>query len=207
MSRLISYFLFFLLTTTLSVYGQKTVTGRLIDKETGKPVKDASITQIGTDIKTTSNALGFFQLQIDSTASIEIRSDDYPIMQVRLPEASSFKIELIKSPPEKVYKILEQPPSFPGGLGEFYDYIKKNIKIPKEVKNGKVSGKVKVEFIIDSTGLIPPNEVKIIQGLCIPCDEEAIRLIRGSPKWNPGMQQDKPVRVKFIFPVTFKREG
>lgn len=205
MRNSILYFICFLGITISSVYGQKTVLGRVVDKETGKPVKDAFITQIGTDIKTTSNSSGFFQLQIDSATSIEINADGYPMTQVGVPDVSSFRIELMKSPPaEKTYKIYEQPPSFPGGLEEFLNYIKKNIKNPKEVRNGKISGKVEVEFVIDSTGLIPPDEVKIKKGLCMPCDEEAIRLIKGSPKWNPGIQMDKPVRVRFTFPIMFK---
>ena len=195
--------------TTISVSGQRTVTGRLVDKETGKPVKDASITQIGTDIKTTSNALGFFQLQVDSTVNIEIVSSDYPPMQVKLPEVNSFKIELTKplvtnKQVEEVFVVYEEPASFPGGMQSFNNYINKNIKFPKEVKNGTISGKVLVDFVIDSTGQIPPDEIKIKQGLCKSCDEEAIRLIKGSPKWNPGVQRDKPVRQRMIMPIMFK---
>ena len=210
MNRLIFYMIAFLsIVTTISVCGQRTVTGRLVDKETGKPVKDASITQIGTDIKTTSNALGFFQFQVDSTVIVEIASSDYPTMQVKLPEVNSFKIELTKppvtvKPVDEVFTVYEDPASFPGGMQSFYNYINKNIKFPKEVKNGTISGKVLVDFVIDSTGQIPPDEVKIKQGLCKPCDEEAIRLIKGSPKWNPGVQRDKPVRQRMIMPIMFK---
>ncbi len=198
-----------LMLTTISVYGQRTITGRLVDKETGKPVKDASVSLIGTDIKTTSNALGYFQLQVDSIGNIEIVSSDYPSMQVKLPEVNSFKIELTKQsitnkPVDEVFAVYEKPASFPGGMQIFYNYINKNIKFPKEVKNGSISGKVLVDFAIDSTGQIPPDEVKIKQGLCKPCDEEAVRLIKGSPKWNPGVQRDKPVRQRMILPITFK---
>ena len=210
MNRLIFYMIAFLsIVTTISVCGQRTVTGRLVDKETGKPVKDASITQIGTDIKTTSNVLGFFQFQVDSTVIVEIASSDYPTMQVKLPEVNSFKIELTKppvtvKPVDEVFTVYEDPASFPGGMQSFYNYINKNIKFPKEVKNGTINGKVLVDFVIDSTGQIPPDEVKIKQGLCKPCDEEAIRLIKGSPKWNPGVQRDKPVRQRMIMPIMFK---
>ena len=210
MNRLIFYLTALLsIVTTISVDGQRTVTGRLVDKETGKPIKDASITQIGTDVKTNSNALGFFQLQVDSTVIIEIVSSDYPTMQVKLPEVNSFKIELTKPAVtdklvEEVFTVYEEPASFPGGMQSFYNYINKNIKFPKEVKNGTINGKVLVDFVIDSTGQIPPDEVKIKQGLCKPCDEEAIRLIKGSPKWNPGVQRDKPVRQRMIMPIMFK---
>ncbi len=210
MNRLIFYAaLFFFTLTTISVNAQRTVTGRLVDKETGKPVKGASIVQIGTDIKTTSNALGFFQLQVDSSANIEIVSSDYPPMQVRLPEVNSFKIELTKpsvteKPVEEVFAAYETPASFPGGLQKFYSYVNKNLKAPKEVRNGTISGKVLVEFVIDSLGKIPPSDIKVKQGLSTSCDEEAVRLIKGSPRWNPGLQKDKPVRQKMLVPIIFK---
>jgi len=210
MNRLVFYLITLLsLITTYSVIGQRKITAQLVDKETGKPVKDASITHIGTNIKTTSNALGFFQLQVDSIVTIEIASSDYPTMQVKLPEANSFKIELTKQTitnkqVDEVFTKYEEPASFPGGMQSFYSYIYKNLKSPKEVKNGSISGKVFVEFVIDSTGHIPHNEIKIKQGLCKPCDEEAIRLIKGSPKWNPGVQRDKPVRYRMILPIMFK---
>jgi len=198
-----------LVAITISVYGQRTVTGRLVDKETGNPVKDASVLLIGTGQKTTSNALGFFQIQSDSALSIEINSAGYPILQVKLPDVSSFKIELVKAPVsdkpvDAGFKIKEQMASFPNGLQSFYKYISDNMKFPREVRNGTVNGKVLVEFVVDSTGQIPPDEVKINQSLSKACDEEAIRLIKGSPRWNPGIQKDKPVRQKMIVPVVFR---
>jgi hypothetical protein len=208
MNKVAKYFICFLLTevTTLSVYAQNPVVGRVVDKETGKPIKEAVVTWTGTDVKATSNAMGYFQLQIDSTASIEITGTDYLPMKVKILEPKNFKIELVKAKAleKKVYKIFEQPPSFPGGYGELLRYINNNIKLPKEVKRGSITGQVNVEFVIDSTGSIPPDEVKVKEGLCIPCDEEALRLIKGLPKWNPGIQLDKPVNVRMVLPVMFK---
>jgi hypothetical protein len=210
MNRLIFYATVFLSTlTATSVSGQRTVTGRLVDKETGKPVKDASVTQIGTEIKTTSNALGFFQLQVDSIASIEIEAAGYQLLQFELPNVNSFKVELQKissnsKPTEEIFYVIEEPASFPGGLAKFYSYISKNMKVPQEVKSGKVSGKVMVEFVIDTSGQIPPDDIKIRQGLCPACDAEAIRLIKESPKWNPGLQRGKPVRQRMLVPIMFE---
>jgi len=92
-------------------------------------------------------------------------------------------------------KVYEEVPSFPGGIQSFFKYVDENIKIPGEVRNGSVSGKVQIDFVVDSLGQIPPNKIKISQGLCKLCDEEAVRLIRESPKWNPGIQRDKPVNI------------
>lgn len=210
MTRVIFYLVTVLsIATVTSVSGQRTVTGRIVDKETGKPVKDAQVIQLGTNFKTTSNAMGFFQLQVDSIASIEIETSDYQPIQIEIPNVSNFKVELEKTvsnpkPSEEIFYVIEEPASFPGGMQKFYSYVSKNMKTPKEVKNGTVSGKVMVEFVIDSLGQIPPDDIKVRQGLCTPCDEEAIRLIKGSPNWNPGLQRGKPVRQRMVMPIMFK---
>lgn len=195
--------------TVLTANAQRTVIGQLVDKETGKPVKDATVILSGTDVKTISNSLGYFQLQADSLTIIEINHFDYPTMQVQLPKENRFKVELTKAlvgekPAKEKYSVTEEPPSFPGGLPNFYKYVNKNMKTPKEVKNGSVSGQVLVEFIIDSLGQIPRNKIKVTHELCKSCDEEAIRLISESPKWNPGVQKDKPVNILMHLPIIFK---
>lgn len=194
------------LVTVMSVYGQRTVTGRIVDKETGKPIKDAQVLQLETNIRTATNALGFFQLQVDSTSSIEIEATDYQLVQIEVPNANSFRVELekIAKPTEEIFYVIEEPASFPGGISKFYDYLNTNMKVPKEVRNGTISGRVLVEFVIEATGQIPPDEVKVRQGLCKSCDEEAVRLIKESPNWNPGLQKGKPVPQRMVVPIIFK---
>jgi hypothetical protein len=109
-----------------------------------------------------------------------------------------------EEPAKEIYTVYEEMPSFPGGIQNFYDYVNKNMKKPTEVQNGTVSGKVIVEFVIDSLGQIPPDNIKITRSLCKSCDEEAIRLILESPKWNLGIQRDKPVNILMHLPITFK---
>ncbi len=183
-----------------------TVTGRIVDKETGKPIKDAKVFQLETKIKTISNALGFFQIKVDSISSIEIEATDYQSIQIEVPHANNFRVELekITKTNDEIFYVIEETASFPGGLPKFYDYINKNMKIPKEVRNGNVKGRVLVEFVIEATGQIPPDEVKVREGLCSPCDEEAVRLVKASPNWNPGLQKGKPVRQRMVVPIIFK---
>ena len=120
-------------------------------------------------------------------------------------EISASPLEPEKTrPADEVFLVIEDPASFPGGMPKFYDYVNKNMKSPNEVKNGTVSGKVFVEFVIDSTGQIPSTDVKVIKGLCKACDEEAVRLIKGSPNWNPGFQRGKPVRQRMVLPIMFR---
>ncbi|HMP99442.1 MAG TPA: energy transducer TonB [Cyclobacteriaceae bacterium] len=196
------------ITTSTPVSGQRILTGRIVDKETGKPIKEAQIFQLDTNVKTVSNEFGFFQLQVDSTSNIKIEATYYRPIQIQITSLNNFEVELdkiesITIPTEEIYYIIEEPATFPGGMHKFYSYINKNMKVPLAVRNGKVSGKVLIEFVIDSLGQIPHDEIIIREGLCKPCDEEAIRLIKGSPKWNPGMQKGKPVRQRMVMPILF----
>jgi len=179
---------------------QRLVTGRLVDKETGQAVKDAEVTLLATGEKTTSNSMGFFQLKVDSAFTIAIASFEYAPMKVEIPTADNFKIELVgRLPPGSVEKSAE----FPGGIKEFYAYLSKNLRLPREVREGKASGRVLVEFVVDSTGQILPQDVNILQPLCNTCDAEAVRLVRGSPDWIPGSSRGKPTRQKIALPITF----
>ncbi|MCU0439057.1 MAG: energy transducer TonB [Raineya sp.] len=96
----------------------------------------------------------------------------------------------------------EQPPEPVGGLKPFYDYISANLKYPEEAKAKKIEGRVHVTFIVETDGSI--TNVKVSKGLGGGCDEEAIRLIKNAPKWNPGKQGGSPVRVEVTRPITFK---
>ena len=104
---------------------------------------------------------------------------------------------------EKVYTFvaMENPPSFPGGITKFYEFLGKNIKYPKQAMENNVQGTVKVFFIVEKDGSITNIEVpeKIGSGL----DEEAMRVMRLSPKWVMGIQSGKPVRVKYNIPIKF----
>lgn len=84
----------------------------------------------------------------------------------------------------------------------FYEYIKSNLKYPKEAKENGVEGRVLLNFIIESDGSI--SDVILQKGIGYGCDEEAIRLIEQSSPWIPGKINDKPVRVQFILPIPFK---
>jgi len=90
-------FLSILLVASTSSFSQRQITGRLVDKDTGKPIKEATVTIIGTSVETSVNILGYFQLSIDSIEEVTIKSPGYPELVARIPEVNSFKIELVKS--------------------------------------------------------------------------------------------------------------
>jgi len=103
---------------------------------------------------------------------------------------------------DEIFNIVEKQPSFPGGDQAFYKYIGKKMRYPPQARRMGIEGKVFVQFVVDKTGNI--TDVKVIRGIAAGCDEEAIRVIKNSPKWNPGKQRGKAVKVRMVLPITFK---
>ena len=104
--------------------------------------------------------------------------------------------------PDTVYQIVEKMPQYRGGEEAMMKYVADNIKYPQEAKDKNISGRVFVSFVIEKDGSV--NEVKVVRGIGGGCDEEAARVIKGMPKWEPGMQKGKPVRVNYMMPINFK---
>jgi len=103
---------------------------------------------------------------------------------------------------DEIFTIVEDQPQPKGGMAAFYEYIGKKLKYPAQARRMGIEGKVFVEFVVDKDGTI--TNVKAIKGIGAGCDEEAIRVIQSSPKWNAGKQRGRPVRVRMILPITFK---
>ncbi len=93
-------------------------------------------------------------------------------------------------------------PEFPGGDDALYRYLEKNLRYPQKAKDNKTEGKVFVEFVVGRDGTITHPE--ILRPLGDGCSEEALRLVREMPKWEPGRKQGYPVRVQFVLPVYFQ---
>lgn len=90
--------------------------------------------------------------------------------------------------------------SFVGGRDSLTNFIKKNLKFP--YLDRPVSGKVFIEFIVHEDG--STTDLKVLKGLCEPCDRNAIEALSKMPKWTPAKKNDKPVKSRVIIPVTFK---
>lgn len=107
-----------------------------------------------------------------------------------------------KTEKEEVFTFAEEMPSFPGGDEELYAYIAQNIQYPEIAKKAGTEGKVIVEFTVGKDGRV--SNVKVIKGIGAGCDEEAVRVIRSMPKWNPGKQNGVAVPVRITVPIQFK---
>jgi protein TonB len=84
----------------------------------------------------------------------------------------------------------------------FYHYIQENLKYPEEAKKQGIEGKVFVQFVVDKDGKL--TEVKAVKGIGAGCDEEAVRVIKEAPAWNPATVVDMPVKIRMILPITYK---
>lgn len=104
---------------------------------------------------------------------------------------------------KKIYDFvsIEKQPEFPGGIRKFYQYLSASIKYPKMAQENNVQGKVFLCFVVEKDGSL--TDVQITRGLGSGTDEEAIRVLKESPKWNPGISNGIPVRVKYNINVNF----
>ncbi|WP_316801114.1 TonB family protein [Pedobacter frigidisoli] len=96
---------------------------------------------------------------------------------------------------------IEKQPEFPGGLPKFYKYLSGAIKYPPMAQENNVQGKVFLSFVVEKDGKL--TDITVTRGLGSGTDEEAIRVLKASPRWNPGIQNGKPVRVKYNINVNF----
>jgi protein TonB len=106
---------------------------------------------------------------------------------------------------EEIFTRVEQMPQFGSGERELLEYLAKNIKYPTIARENGIQGTVVIQFVVDKDGSVTePTVVREVGG---GCDEEALRVIKTMPKWIPGKQQGKPVKVRYTLPVKFKLEG
>ena len=104
--------------------------------------------------------------------------------------------------PDEVFMVVEDQPEFPGGTAALLEYLRKNIKYPAICRENNIQGKVIVTFVVNKDGSIV--DIEVIKSVNPSLDKEAIRVISQMPKWKPGSQRGKPVRVKYSVPVNFR---
>lgn len=102
---------------------------------------------------------------------------------------------------EHIFLVVENMPEYPGGEAGMYNFINKNIEYPRMAKESGISGRVFITFVVERDGSV--TDVSVLRGIGGGCDEEAIRVIKMMPKWSPGKQRGKPVRVQYRMPIKF----
>jgi len=102
----------------------------------------------------------------------------------------------------KVFDVVEQMPSFPGGMAALMAYLQKSIKYPPFAEENGIQGRVVCTFVVERDGSV--TDVRVAKSVDPSLDKEAVRVVSAMPKWIPGKQNGQSVRVKYTLPVTFR---
>ena len=100
---------------------------------------------------------------------------------------------------DKIYEVCEQMPIFEGGDAALLKYLRENLKYPDNTKDRGVQGRLVIGFIVEKDGSL--TDVKVLRPVDIDLDAEVLRLVKGMPKWIPGRQNGKRVRVRYLLPI------
>ena len=142
---------------------------------------------------------------------VAVGSEDKEGVKDRTVEAERSEIAVAAPPPPpapkpevatKVFDVVEEMPSFPGGQGALMQYLASNIKYPVVAQENGVQGRVIVSFVVERDGSI--SDVKVARSVDPSLDREAQRVVKSMPKWKPGKQNGSAVRVKYTVPVVFR---
>ena len=134
------------------------------------------------------------------TEEININTEDDKNTEVVIQAPVEIKEE--EEEDNVVFVIVENKPEFPGGDAAMMKYLSENIKYPVIAQENGIQGRVICQFVVNKDGSIV--DINVVRSVDPSLDKEAIRVIKSMPKWKPGMQRGKAVRVKFTLPVVFR---
>ena len=135
------------------------------------------------------------------TESIEINTEDEKDVEVVIAPPGEAPVE--EEEEEVIFMVVETMPEFPGGQQALFKYLSENVKYPVIAQENGIQGRVICQFVVNKDGAIVDVEV-VRSGGDPSLDKEAVRVIKSMPKWNPGKQRGKAVRVKYTVPVNFR---
>ena len=189
-----------------------TASGRVGDKNTGEPIVGAAIKIVGSTKGTVSDKDGRFTLTVKRGDKVQAAYVGYESQSLPIRNYNEIglhlEFDLVKEnvdEAKKIYDVVEKMPEFPGGKEALKSYVASSINYPAEVEKAGIQGRVHAAFIVEKDGSV--TGARIIRTVDPLLDAEAIRIIRNMPKWTPGMQDGKPVRVKYLVPVNFQLDG
>lgn len=221
------------LSAVLETYADKNVSNpaektklkmKVVD-EKGEPIIAATVLVVNTTNGTITDENGNFTLEVGTDQSIQVayigmstvtmsvkdclKKADQTIV---LTESDTKKdVKVVASAPQTVvsddqtFSVVEQMPEYPGGMRAGLEFMARNLRYPTKAQEAGKQGCVIVQFVVRKDGSL--SDFKVLRPVDPWLDAEAIRVISTMPKWKPGMQDGKPVSVKFTLPVTFMLEG
>lgn len=137
-------------------------------------------------------------IEVEDDIQIDVEADQETEMEEYVPVEVEEEVVEEEAP---IFIVVESMPEFPGGIEKLYAYLQANMKYPQMARESGIQGTVYVTFVVEKDGSV--TDIKVLRGIGGGCDEEAIRVVRSMPKWNPGKQRGKPVRVQYNLPVRF----
>ncbi len=153
------------------------------------PVLSDNIDIVDDDISVDDDM--FMNLEDDANMGVEIM--DY------IEEAEEEEVEEEAIP----FQLVEEKPTFQGGdANEFSKWVNSRLVYPEIAKENGVQGRVTLQFTVNADGTV--SNVKVLRGVDSSLDKEAVRVVASSPKWKPGKQRDRAVKVTYTFPVIFQ---
>ena len=144
------------------------------------------------DLNKTTTAIGAFDVKGNDESAGEVLKAKEVIAQPEPP----------KQEETKVFDVVEEMPSFPGGPGALMSFLSGNIKYPVVAEENGIQGRVIVAFVVERDGSI--TDVRVVKSVDQSLDKEAVRVVKSMPRWIPGKQNGSAVRVKYTVPVTFR---
>ena len=106
---------------------------------------------------------------------------------------------------QTIFQVVEENPGFPGGEAARQKYLQDNLRYPAIARESGIQGTIYITFVVERDGSI--TDVRVVRGIGGGCDEEAIRVVQGMPRWTPGKQRGRAVRVQFMMPIRFTLAG
>ena len=152
------------------------------------PIEQPVIKEIPDEVKIEDKIEVNFDVDVKETTVIkEVVIADVPV-----------PVEIV----DEIFDVVETQPSPPGGMSAWNKYLSDNLKYPTQARRMGVEGSVIVVFVVNTDGSI--QDVEVLRGIGGGCDEEAVRVVKGAPKWEPGKQRGRPVRTRMRLPIRFK---
>jgi protein TonB len=135
----------------------------------------------------------------EGTGDVEVIAPPESVM----PTVKEKAVEVTKEDVQE-FVAIEQQPEYPGGLEALRTFLGNTLRYPRAASSAGVAGKVYVSFVINTDGSL--TDLQVLKGIGFGCDEEAIRVMQKMPRWKPGKQSGRPVRVKYNMPIVFALE-
>ena len=206
----------FVATGTVLDISEAEIDNGIIETDKATPIIGAVVKVVGTKKGTVTGPDGKFKLEVSEGDELAAMYIGYETMKVVVNKVfsaagNSYVIGLRKegnSPKanaNRAFDVVEQMPQFPGGHSKLLEYITRNLKYPAEAEMNCTQGRVIATFVVEEDGSI--SNAKIVRSIDPLLDAEALRIINTMPKWQPGMQNGKAVRVKYTIPISFNLPG